>query len=267
MLQQDNRIIESLKENGYSAQWDTLVKNGISLNAVVIETTGNYSPIIYTDELLTEEDTIESAVDKILMEFEEIKDSIPSEPTNILSRNYFLENITIALQKNSTEKIVKRESGLDGLEAYLVIIDTVPQIDGNLFSFKILPDLLEYCQLTEEEAWEQAEKNLEKSVVITDMEELLGIPLPGAAHLYIATNKSSVKGAAVVLVHDIMQKFAEKHHTHRIALLPSSIHEMLLIPDADDIDKAALLQMVKDCNRKEVAPEDRLIDQVYYMEF
>lgn len=267
MLQQDNRIIESLKEKGYSAQWDTIVKNGTSLNAVLIETTGDCSPIIYTDDLLTEEDSVKSAVDKIIIAFERINDSIPSAPTNVLSRNYFLENITIALQKNSTEKIVKRESGLDGLEAYLVIIDTVPQIDGNLFSFKIHPDLLEHCQLTEEEAWEQAEKNLKKSVVIADMEELLGIPLSGASHLYIATNKSSLKGAAVVLVHDVMQKFAEQHHTHRIALLPSSIHEMLLIPDADDIDKATLLEMVKDVNRKEVAPEDQLIDQVYYMEF
>ena len=254
MLQQDNRIIESLKEKGYSAQWDAIIKNGTSLNAVLIETTGDCSPIIYTDDLLTAEDSVESAVDKIIIAFERINDSIPSAPTNVLSRNYFLENITIALQKNSTstEKIVKRESGLDGLEAYLVIIDTVPQIDGNLFSFKIHPDLLEHCQLTEEEAWEQAEKNLEKSVVIADMEELLGIPLSGTAHLYIATNKSSLKGAAVVLVHDIMQKFAEKHHTHRIVLLPSSIHEMLLIPNAEDIDKAALLEMVKEINRKEV---------------
>ena len=47
-------------------------------------------------------------------------------------------------------------------------------------------------------------------------------------------------------------------------VLPSSINEILLVPDNGDMTADALRDMVKDVNAKEVSPEERLSDNVYH---
>ena len=47
-------------------------------------------------------------------------------------------------------------------------------------------------------------------------------------------------------------------------MLPSSINEILLVPDNGDMTADALRDMVKDVNAKEVSPEERLSDNVYH---
>ncbi len=47
-------------------------------------------------------------------------------------------------------------------------------------------------------------------------------------------------------------------------ILPSSIHEILLVKDNGQFDRAALEQMVREVNATQVAPEDKLTDSVYH---
>ena len=47
-------------------------------------------------------------------------------------------------------------------------------------------------------------------------------------------------------------------------ILPSSVHEILVVPDDGNISFRELTDMVKEVNRTQVAPEDRLTDQVYH---
>ena len=47
-------------------------------------------------------------------------------------------------------------------------------------------------------------------------------------------------------------------------VLPSSIHEVLILPDRGRVDPAALLEMVTEVNEAEVLPEDRLADRVMF---
>ncbi|MBS5062662.1 MAG: hypothetical protein KHZ58_02695, partial [Hungatella hathewayi] len=48
-----------------------------------------------------------------------------------------------------------------------------------------------------------------------------------------------------------------------LLILPSSIHEVLLLPYAEDICMEDLFQMVRHVNQTEVPVEDRLSDEVY----
>ena len=47
-------------------------------------------------------------------------------------------------------------------------------------------------------------------------------------------------------------------------VLPSSVHEVLILPDDGSQDLDSLQFMVREINRTEVAPEDRLSDFVYH---
>jgi hypothetical protein len=47
-------------------------------------------------------------------------------------------------------------------------------------------------------------------------------------------------------------------------ILPSSIHEILLVKDNGQFDRASLEKMVREVNATQVAPEDKLTDSVYH---
>lgn len=70
-------------------------------------------------------------------------------------------------------------------------------------------------------------------------------------------------GASVILYPGFLEETAEKLETDYY-LLPSSLHEMILVKDDGSLDPEALAQMVKEINATEVRPEERLRDSVYH---
>lgn len=82
-------------------------------------------------------------------------------------------------------------------------------------------------------------------------------------HLYALTNKKFFWGASGILDKRIIQSFA-KETGHSLYIIPSSIHEALLLPDLGQINKEELDQMVREVNATQVEEYDRLSDHVYY---
>lgn len=68
-------------------------------------------------------------------------------------------------------------------------------------------------------------------------------------------------GAAAILNDDIRQEIAEK--VGDFYMLPSSIHETLIIPKDAGMEFKELEQMVQEVNQTQVAPGERLSDHVY----
>lgn len=81
--------------------------------------------------------------------------------------------------------------------------------------------------------------------------------------MYILSNKKGINGASCLLYKNVLSKFAGQVDSD-LYILPSSIHELILIPYSPDIKKEALLEMVRDVNRTQVADEEVLSDRVYY---
>lgn len=81
--------------------------------------------------------------------------------------------------------------------------------------------------------------------------------------MYVATCNSGMNGAGCVFYPDFMKKAAEMLHGD-FFVLPSSIHEVLLIPDNGEFDYHNLEEMVQSINESEVRPADRLSDSVYH---
>lgn len=80
--------------------------------------------------------------------------------------------------------------------------------------------------------------------------------------MYVCTNTSKVNGAGVLLYNDLLKNFADRTGCD-FYILPSSIHETLLIPATDQMDIEVLRSMVRDVNEAELAPEEVLSDNVY----
>jgi len=80
--------------------------------------------------------------------------------------------------------------------------------------------------------------------------------------LHVLANQKGLNGAITALYPGVLQQFAEKKQTDLI-LLPSSTHEMLIVPDSEDMDYEHLQLMVKSINESEVPRVDRLSDNIY----
>ena len=95
-----------------------------------------------------------------------------------------------------------------------------------------------------------------------DPEHLQYNPSLPETPFYVLTNKNGINGAACVLYKDVIKNFAEGMDRD-ILILPSSIHEVLLLPDDDQLPYRDLADLVTFINQTEVPAEDRLSNQVY----
>lgn len=89
------------------------------------------------------------------------------------------------------------------------------------------------------------------------------LPEHKEAHLYTLSNTAGLNGACAVLYPGVLKKFADQLDQD-LVILPSSIHEVLLLPHTRETTFSALSDMVASINQREVALEDRLSDHVYF---
>ncbi|MDE6186451.1 MAG: hypothetical protein K2G39_13645, partial [Lachnospiraceae bacterium] len=70
--------------------------------------------------------------------------------------------------------------------------------------------------------------------------------------MYVLTNKQKLYGAACMLYPGVLKGFAEKINRD-FYILPSSVHEVILVPADADTDREALCEIVTEINRTQVA--------------
>lgn len=267
MRRQD--IVNELKERGYQAEaWET-VKNGVVKKGIAIWGNGTVAPIIYTDELLRDAEkkkrTVSDVADAVICLSKREKDL--DVTVDMLSEQKFIRShLYIGIQKILEEPIEKRACGFDGLESYLILRGENPDA---CYSMKVNRSLLKLADISVEEAWKQAEENTFAETKLSSMNdiftEMLGIPDEGERKIsiYVLTNTIGIKGAGAILNRPILTSLAKKHQVEQLIVLPSSIHEMLLIPDDGSMDLDEMSAMVKEVNHTQVEPEERLTDRAY----
>lgn len=85
------------------------------------------------------------------------------------------------------------------------------------------------------------------------------------APMLVLSNKKRVYGAACILYPGLLEKLSEKTKTG-FYILPSSIHEVILLQDCGDEDVKNLKNMIEEVNRTQVQPEEFLSDSLYYFQ-
>lgn len=89
------------------------------------------------------------------------------------------------------------------------------------------------------------------------------LPSSAPSPLFVLTNNYGINGSCTILYQDLLKNFAKKLKQDLI-ILPSSIHEVLLVPYTDHICLEDLSYMVRYINLTEVPVEDRLSNQIYH---
>lgn len=94
-----------------------------------------------------------------------------------------------------------------------------------------------------------------------DIQELLD-QTPDELQLFILSNEPRINGSTSMIYDGILADFAKKIKKD-LYILPSSIHEVLLMPATKEIEEQALLNLVRDANRTVVGLPDILSDSIY----
>lgn len=90
-------------------------------------------------------------------------------------------------------------------------------------------------------------------------------PLPASFNsvpMYILTNSKRCLGSICMMYPGTLAKVAESFHSN-LYILPSSIHECILIPESETFPKEELEDMVKHINATQLEPQEILSNHVY----
>lgn len=82
-------------------------------------------------------------------------------------------------------------------------------------------------------------------------------------YMYVLTNRQKNQGAACILYPDMLEKIAEKLEGS-FFVIPSSIHEVIILQDSGCEDQSVLPEIIKEANRSHVMEEDVLSDHPYF---
>lgn len=130
---------------------------------------------------------------------------------------------------------------------------------------------MEQWGLTTGDLYGLAKRNMERlfPVMLKNMAELMNEELSvsdfsvGDLGLYVLTNVQRVNGASYMLCREVLASFAKEHDCN-FYILPSSIHEVLLLPEHLVPDVGYLKETVRDVNACAVSATEYLSDHVYY---
>jgi hypothetical protein len=93
-------------------------------------------------------------------------------------------------------------------------------------------------------------------------EEMLNSMIPQDDRMFVLTNEMKLNGASALLDDKIMDAVRDKVGDD-FYILPSSIHECLVIKAEEGMELQDLENMVQEVNATQVEPKDRLSDHVY----
>lgn len=97
----------------------------------------------------------------------------------------------------------------------------------------------------------------EKEIGETQEDISLGMP-----PMKVLSNQKRVHGAVCIRYPGVLEEIAEKEGN--LYILPSSIHEVILLPDDGKVSAEELKKMIHEVNTTQVAPEEVLSDSLYY---
>lgn len=207
------------------------------------------------------------------MTFEEVSEAIDSHknehvlPSIELNKDFILDNVTMRSvpDRNLNEDSITRKY-LDFCLQYVIPIRTNIGTTGHLV---LTNQLASKYGISEKELFKRAVEHLEEQDVVIEkldsVVESLGGSLPEEAKdnpMYVMTNRDGNYGAVMIILEKALKQ-AHKELGENYFILPSSKHEVLLIP-ASKADIESLANMVSEINKTELPETDYLADGIYY---
>ena len=258
--------------------------NGVMVKCVTVQRkeSGYASPVVYVDDLFRDLDNGKIGLKQAAVMIEErlIADgeAFESKCDLKLDAESLLDRCFVTIV--GTEKNRKRLADVPHIDIcdMSVQVRANVEINGKEGTFVVTNRIAEMHGVSNEELLDRALKNTldtarfrcrdMRTLFIEDfgMPDRNGSfdpdPEPDENALYVVTNDNGMYGASVLAYPDLIDEYARKIGGD-VYILPSSVHEVIMVRKRLDVSLEGLRDLVKFVNGTELRPEDVLTDTVY----
>ena len=275
-MERANAIATIVAENtGLEAITQEVRKgDNILIGISVGEVDSRIRPTIYPEQY--EELIDEEIAERIAEIYEKSKintNNFDNVAENLSDYEKAKDNLILCIRKQTQNKDDLKRKYLD-MELYVRFIVT-GDADG-MASIVVKKDHVKMWGVNPQTVIAQARQNSEKQYTIDGMADVLkemsagrdiGIDFDDIAlkPMYILGNSNRVNGASVINSTKVLGKLA-KSINDNLYVLPSSIHEVIVVPASFVEDESYLKDMIRCVNDTEVQPNEVLSYSLYYFD-
>ena len=268
---------------GYSIHRERVLKNnGVVLDSLALLHAGKHCSPVISLEMLYEQFEKGHTLTELCEYMISVSDSnLPHSVTRFASLNHFEE-----FRDRITWRLISRDKNTELLKKipwipYLnlaVIFSLIIRSEGETQISSVITNAVSASwNVTSEDLFALAKENTPRifPASFRRLEDVIREYFSAAADflpedcpvptLYVLTNTAARHGAACLLYPDQLKKLAARFGSD-LLILPSSIHEVLIIADSENVtehDYRVFCDAIKNVNRESLEPEDFLSDNMY----
>lgn len=247
--------------NEYSVQsLEALKNNGIKVRNVLIRRGKEKMGItVYIPEKCLKRDLVSEIVDSVLQNYRkaEAQENPLDSVGSVVDKQFVLSNVVYQLiNREKNEEFLKSVPHKEFLDLALIYRVVLKVDTEKVFSYVVKNVFLSEVGISVEEIEKVASKN---------GVDRLGVHCQELERdtLYLLTNSVGIGGASVMTDASVLSEIADKVGKNLI-ILPSSIHEVLLVVESDDLNIPHLQELVTEVNRSTKVPDEEFLSNSVY---
>lgn len=287
----------------YTVRIEKITKNNkVSYDAVVIfEKEKHISPSVYLDEYFKEykegKNIAELAL-AIIVSYEKYKDEMKFDTSELLEYERMKERLYVrVINAGMNEELLETMPHRIYNDFAMIVYAIIEDSENSRMTMNVTHGNIKLWNISAKQLFDEAIENTRskqpheirkmsdvmKEILVakvlrcgykigedTRIDELLlqefeAIEASERHEMYMLSNARNRDGAVYMLFDDVLENIADMVNND-IILIPSSIHEVLIVPMSDEADCDYLCDLVKFVNNKNLEPIEVLSDKVYVYE-
>lgn len=285
----EEKLNLKLKGGMKASKYTVIKNNGKEKTGIIVESDRyNMSPAIYLEEFF-EQYQKGMSIEKIVNEILEFYEKVKVEEDYDVSKLSCYEGVQkkVVFKLVNTEKnrqILEEIPNIPMLDLSIVFYILVEVNDKGCATIQIRYEHMKSWDVSVEQLYTDAKLNVKRLIParlmcmqqvmerLLDMSkecenDLLKVKFPPENKdlMYILTNSIQQFGAAALVYPNILE-MAARIVGEDFYLLPSSIHEVILVPKSKSPDLKELNEMINEINETQVEEEEILGNHAYYYE-
>lgn len=260
--------------------------NGVTMDGIILKGDSEVTPVVYANQLYQDYENgsdVGDIVGGLLQSLE--RDTTVQDFDMEQSMNWEVVKEKVIFHVLGAEKNQERQGMMPCRKEQDLLIGyrVLHELRGEGMSTYMVTNAMQKIMgVTEEELYQAAASNMPRLMPLSFenmndimIEMTLGISpkkdigldeslsmMEKEDGMYVLSNSEKCYGAATIFYPEVMDKIAQAFDRDMV-VLPSSVHEAILMPYMPDMNLDEVKAMVMEINATQVAPEEVLTDQVY----
>lgn len=283
----EKELNKRLKEGVKASVYTAVKNNGKEKKGVMIERTGsNTAPTIYLEGFFVRfqrGESMEKLIGEIMAFYESVGEEQIWDPAQFEDYSEIRNKIVFKLvHKMKNKALLKKVPYVDVLDLAIVFYVLLDLDKKGTASIQISNDHLEKWGISRDELFTEAVKNV-KTVLPAEfftmqhaIAEMLEVTEDREAEnllresrknkkdvMYVLTNSARNYGAACMIYPHVLEMIGDMLKEDYY-ILPSSVHEVIIVPESRGLDPDEMDEMVNEINETQVEPEEVLSSHAYF---